>query len=104
VDPCPLRRRRRLPAAQLGIGAHMGNATKFVYFFGGGRADGNASMRNLLGGKGAGLAEMTNLGVPVPPGFTLTTEVCTYFYQNQRRYPEVLAAQVEEALGRVEAE
>jgi pyruvate,orthophosphate dikinase len=55
---------------------------KWVYAFGGGKAEGRAGMRNLLGGKGAGLAEMAHLGVPVPPGFTITTEVCTYFYQN----------------------
>ena len=59
-------------------------AQQFVYFFGGGKADGSAQMRDLLGGKGAGLAEMTNLGIPVPPGFTLTTEVCTYFYAHDR--------------------
>src|SRR5262245_7218521 len=75
---------------------------KFVYFFGGGKADGNAGMKNLLGGKGAGLAEMTSLGIPVPPGFTITTEVCTYFYANSRKYPESLRADVEQALSRVE--
>src|SRR5215813_5885265 len=77
-------------------------AQKFVYFFGGGKADGNAEMKNLLGGKGAGLAEMTNLGIPVPPGFTITTEVCTYYYANGRKYPTELRADVEAALGRVE--
>jgi pyruvate,orthophosphate dikinase len=56
--------------------------TKWVYCFGGGKAEGRADMRNLLGGKGAGLAEMSNLGLPVPPGFTITTEVCTHFYAN----------------------
>src|SRR3954468_16715294 len=55
---------------------------KWVYAFGGGKAEGRAEMRNLLGGKGAGLAEMANLGLPVPPGFTITTEVCTYYYAN----------------------
>ena len=77
-------------------------AHRYVYFFGEGRADGNAGMKNLLGGKGANLAEMTSLGVPVPPGFTLTTEVCTYFYDHGRRYPKELKAQVEKALMRVE--
>src|SRR5262245_42261182 len=76
--------------------------TKYVYFFGDGRADGDRTMRNLLGGKGAGLAEMTNLGIPVPPGFTITTEVCTFFYENDRRYPESLRAEVDAALKRVE--
>ncbi|HEC31558.1 MAG TPA: hypothetical protein ENI41_03595, partial [Deltaproteobacteria bacterium] len=59
---------------------------KYVYFFGAGKADGNKEMKNLLGGKGAGLAEMTNLGIPVPPGFTITTEVCIY-YQQHNDYP-----------------
>jgi pyruvate,orthophosphate dikinase len=68
--------------------------TQFVYRFGDGRADGSATMRNLLGGKGAGLAEMTNLGIPVPPGFTLTTEVCTEFYKRNRDYPDGLKDQV----------
>src|SRR5262249_5734677 len=77
-------------------------AEKFVYFFGGGKADGNAGMKNLLGGKGAGLAEMTNLDIPVPPGFTITTDVCTYFYANGRVYPSSLRADVEAALGRIE--
>src|SRR5215472_3164181 len=76
--------------------------TKWVYSFGAGHNEGGAGMRNLLGGKGANLAEMAAIGLPVPPGFTLTTEVCTAFYQNQRRYPNDLTAQVHEALARVE--
>ena len=74
---------------------------KWVYSFGGGRAEGKASMRDLLGGKGAGLAEMANLGLPVPPGFTITTDVCTYYYGNGERYPPKLEAQVEKALDAV---
>jgi pyruvate,orthophosphate dikinase len=74
---------------------------KWVYAFGGGRAEGKSNMRNLLGGKGAGLAEMANLGLPVPPGFTITTEVCTYFYDNEKQYPKDLKAQVEKALAAV---
>ena len=74
---------------------------KWVYGFGDGRAEGKASMRNLLGGKGAGLAEMANLGLPVPPGFTITTEVCTYYYANKQQYPKELRAQVEKALAQV---
>ncbi len=74
----------------------------FVYYFGDGRADGNGSMKPLLGGKGANLAEMTRIGLPVPPGFTITTEVCTYFYDHKRTYPPELDAQVEIALGRIE--
>jgi pyruvate,orthophosphate dikinase len=71
---------------------------KWVYAFGGGKAEGKPQMRNLLGGKGAGLAEMANLGLPVPPGFTITTEVCTYYYANKQQYPAALKAQVEKAL------
>jgi pyruvate,orthophosphate dikinase len=75
---------------------------KYVYFFGGGKADGRADMRDLLGGKGANLAEMTNIGLPVPAGFTLTTEVCTYYYDNNRTYPPELKAEVEIALCKTE--
>ncbi|MFZ5608707.1 MAG: pyruvate, phosphate dikinase [Pseudomonadota bacterium] len=76
---------------------------KWVYSFGGGTAQGRADMRNLLGGKGANLAEMATLGLPVPPGFTITTEVCTYFYAHDRRYPPELAAAVEAAVRHIEA-
>jgi pyruvate,orthophosphate dikinase len=75
----------------------------FVYAFGGGAADGDASMKELLGGKGANLAEMSALGLPVPPGFTISTEACAHFYAHARRYPENLRAEVGEALSRVEA-
>ena len=75
---------------------------KYVYSFGHGRADGNGTMRSLLGGKGAGLAEMTRIGLPVPPGFTITTEVCTYYYEHKRTYPPQLARQVDEALAKIE--
>jgi pyruvate,orthophosphate dikinase len=77
-------------------------APKYVYFFGNGKAEGDASMRALLGGKGANLAEMTNIGLPVPAGFTITTEVCTYYYAHNRSYPPELAAQVDEAMAKVE--
>ncbi|MFQ5824259.1 MAG: pyruvate, phosphate dikinase, partial [bacterium] len=76
---------------------------KYVYFLGDGKADGSANMKNLLGGKGANLAEMSNLGLPVPPGFTITTEVCTYYYQNQKKYPEELKNQVEAGIRKVES-
>jgi pyruvate,orthophosphate dikinase len=76
--------------------------TQWVYTFGDGKAEGRADMKNLLGGKGANLAEMSNLGLPVPPGFTITTEVCTYFYANGRRYPAELADQVAKAVAQVE--
>ncbi|MBZ4660283.1 MAG: pyruvate phosphate dikinase, partial [Desulfacinum sp.] len=75
---------------------------KFVYFFGEGQADGSAQMKDLLGGKGANLAEMTRLGIPVPPGFTISTEVCTYYYRNKGKYPEGLEEEVREALARLE--
>ena len=68
--------------------------TRWVYGFGGGDNDGRADMKNLLGGKGANLAEMASIGLPVPPGFTITTEVCTAFYDNNERYPDDLAGQV----------
>ncbi|MFZ0054998.1 MAG: pyruvate, phosphate dikinase [Pseudolabrys sp.] len=74
---------------------------KWVYGFGNGRAEGTAAMRDLLGGKGAGLAEMANLKLPVPPGFTITTDVCTYYYGNDKKYPKDLRGQVEKALARV---
>src|SRR5438270_10299829 len=76
--------------------------TKWVYSFGAGQTDGRADMRNLLGGKGANLAEMANIGLPVPPGFTITTEVCTAFYKNDKRYPADLEDQVRRALRLIE--
>jgi len=78
-------------------------AAKYVYFFGNGQAEGRADMKNLLGGKGANLAEMTSIGLPVPPGFTISTEVCTYYYANGETYPASLAAEVESHLKQVES-
>ena len=78
------------------------NSTKNVYFFGGGSAEGKAEMKELLGGKGANLAEMTNLGIPVPPGFTISTEVCAAFYENERNYPTGLREEVAEHLAQLE--
>ncbi|MFZ0910558.1 MAG: pyruvate, phosphate dikinase [Candidatus Acidiferrales bacterium] len=75
---------------------------KFVYFFGAGKAEGDGEMRDLLGGKGAGLAEMTKIGLPVPAGFTITTEACDYFYKHDRRYPASLRAEVATHLKRLE--
>src|SRR5438067_11972579 len=77
--------------------------SKYVYFFGGGKAEGRADMKELLGGKGANLAEMTNIGLPVPAGFTLTTEICTYYYAHDRQYPPELRAEVEDAMRKTEA-
>src|SRR6201988_2167059 len=75
--------------------------TKWVYTFGAGAAEGRAEMRNLLGGKGAGLAEMCSLGLPVPPGFTITTEVCAWYYEHGQSYPDELEPQVAAALAEV---
>jgi pyruvate, orthophosphate dikinase len=77
---------------------------KYVYYFGGKEADGRADMKNLLGGKGANLAEMVNIGLPVPAGFTITTEVCTAYYRNNKNYPKELQKQVEKALRKTEKE
>lgn len=82
----------------------MAKTQKYVYFFGGKKAEGKAEMKALLGGKGANLAEMVNIGLPVPAGFTITTEVCTYFYANKRTYPKELKQQVLDALKKVEKE
>jgi len=76
---------------------------KYVYLFGNGEADGTAEMKNLLGGKGANLAEMNHLGIPVPPGFTITTDVCTHYYKNDLNFPDELDSQIRESLSKVEA-
>src|SRR3954471_23646049 len=75
--------------------ATASKSTKFVYTFGNKKADGNGTMKALLGGKGANLAEMTRIGLPVPPGFTISTEVCTHYYANKRTYPKELQSQME---------
>ena len=77
-------------------------ASRYVYYFGDGRADGTGTMKPLLGGKGANLHEMTRIGLPVPPGFTITTEVCSYFYDHNRTYPPQLEAQLAAAMAKVE--
>ncbi len=79
-------------------------STKWVYSFGAEVTDGDTGMRDLLGGKGANLAEMSGIGLPVPPGFTITTEVCTHYYDNGRSYPDALASQVKDAIARIEAQ
>jgi len=78
--------------------------TKWVYSFGATHCDGDASQRNLLGGKGANLAEMSSIGLPVPPGFTITTELCTYYYDHDHSYPEILKEQIQQALAKIETE
>jgi pyruvate,orthophosphate dikinase len=80
----------------------MGKTKKYVYLFGNKKADGNGAMKALLGGKGANLAEMTRIGLPVPPGFTITTEVCTYYYDNKRTYPKDLQPQIEVSIANME--
>lgn len=75
---------------------------KYVYFFGDGKAEGTAQMKSLLGGKGANLAEMTNLGIPVPPGFTISTEACIHYYRNKKQYPEGLMGEIEANLSKLE--
>jgi len=82
--------------------AKASKSTKYVYTWGNKKADGDGSMKPLLGGKGANLAEMTRIGLPVPPGFTISTEVCTYFYANKRTYPAVLQAQMEAGVANME--
>src|SRR5438874_12170636 len=75
---------------------------RYVYYFGDGKAEGAGTMKALLGGKGANLHEMTRIGLPVPPGFTITTEVCSYFYDHNRAYPKQLEAQLAAAMAKVE--
>jgi pyruvate,orthophosphate dikinase len=82
--------------------AKTSKSAKYVYLFGNKKADGNGSMKPLLGGKGANLAEMSRIGLPVPPGFTITTEVCTYYYDNKKTYPKVLDAQAREGVAFIE--
>ncbi|HCV43275.1 MAG TPA: pyruvate, phosphate dikinase, partial [Bacteroidetes bacterium] len=75
---------------------------KYVYSFGKGKAEGSADMKGLLGGKGANLAEMTNIGLPVPAGFTISTELCTSYYANKKKYPKSLTGEVGAALKKIE--
>ncbi|HTV01113.1 MAG TPA: PEP/pyruvate-binding domain-containing protein, partial [Luteitalea sp.] len=82
--------------------AAAGRSDKYVYSWGAGKADGNGSMKALLGGKGANLAEMSRIGLPVPAGFTITTEVCTYFYDNKRTYPAALDGQLQQGIAKIE--
>src|ERR1700759_3739858 len=80
----------------------MAKKAKYVYSFGGGKADGNGKLKDLLGGKGAGLAEMSSSGVPVPPGFTITTDVCRYYYANGKKLPKDFDGQMKEAMAKLE--
>src|SRR5580704_11974259 len=85
-------------------GKSPAKSAKYVYYFGKTKTDGDGSKKALLGGKGANLAEMCRIGLPVPPGFTITTEVCTYYYDNRRTYPAVLAAQMKVGIAAIEKE
>src|SRR5215510_10744205 len=80
----------------------MAKTAKYVYLFGNKKADGNGTMKPLLGGKGANLAEMSRIGLPVPPGFTITTEVCTYYYENKKTYPKTLEPAVKAGVAFIE--
>src|ERR1700724_216743 len=82
--------------------ARRSKTPKYVYYFGDGHADGSGKMKPLLGGKGANLAEMTRIGLPVPPGFTITTEVCTYYYAHNRAYPASLQAEIDKGVANME--
>src|SRR3954465_7303520 len=89
-------------SAKTAILKKAGKVAKRTFFFGGGKAEGTKEMKNLLGGKGANLAEMANIGLPVPPGFTITTEVCTEFYANGKKLPKTLDADVRASIARME--
>src|SRR6266849_9628819 len=84
------------------IQKERGPVKKWVYFFGGGKAEGDGDWKDLLGGKGAGLAEMTKIGLPVPAGFTISTEACDYFYKNNKKFPVELKTQVAADVARLE--
>ena len=90
-----------LPETSIGT-TEKNSATKYVFSFGGGKADGNGKMKDDLGGKGAGLAEMTKIGLPVPAGFTISTETCEHFYKHGKRYPNELKKQVAENVAKLE--
>src|SRR5438093_10925869 len=96
------RQRRRSSSAHAAIREKRKQTRRYVYYFGDGHADGSGTMKPLLGGKGANLHEMTRIGLPVPPGFTITTEVCSYVYDHNRAYPPQLEAEVAAALAKVE--
>ncbi len=100
--PAAKAKKAAAPAKKSAPAAKSGKGPKYVYTWGAGKADGDGSMKALLGGKGANLAEMTRIGLPVPPGFTITTEVCTYYYANKKTYPAVLQAQMEAAVSNME--
>src|SRR5213083_2156026 len=79
-----------------------GRAKQYVYFFGNGKADGNRNMKDLLGGKGSGLAEMTNAALPVPPGFTISTEVCNIYYEQNKKIPSAIDSEIADNVKKLE--
>src|SRR3954451_2933628 len=89
-------------AAPKATGKSAAKSAKYVYYWADGKADGDGKMKPLLGGKGANLHEMTRIGLPVPAGFTITTEVCTYFYANKRTYPAALQGQMDAGIANME--
>src|SRR5204862_1710552 len=102
----PIRRPERVMAKQTGKPRKSPipnpKSRKYVYFFRNGKADGNRNMKDLLGGKGSGLAEMTNAGLPVPPGFTISTAVCTIYYDEKAKIPQAIDREIEENLRKLE--
>src|SRR5262245_64434402 len=95
--------KKRAGKSKQGVKASQaGGAKKHVYFFGNGKADGNRHMKDLLGGKGSGLAEMTNAGLPVPPGFTISTEVCTIYYREKAKIPPAIDKEIERNIAKLE--
>src|SRR3954465_5908089 len=89
-------------SGRAGRSGRVGGAKKQGYFFGGGKADGHSNMKDLLGGKGAGLAEMTNAGLPVPPGFTISTEVCNIYYQEKQKIPSAIDREIDLQIKKLE--
>src|SRR6195256_5495761 len=95
--------KKKLAARKLSAkGTPPSKAKKYVYFFGSGKADGNRAMKDVLGGRGAGLAEMTNAGLPVPPGFTISTEVCNIYYRKKGKIPPHIEREIEEHVKKLE--
>src|SRR5688572_18666574 len=93
---------RKMAAKAVKAAPRTSKAKKHVYFFGGGKADGDRTMKDTLGGKGSGLAEMTNAGLPVPPGFTISTDVCTIYYKEKAKIPAAIETEMQENLRKLE--
>src|SRR3954463_5092192 len=93
-----LARKVKSSSESSGSASSNGHPPKMIYYFGRAKTEGSGKQKMLLGGKGANLAEMTSIGLPVPPGFTITTDVCTAYYENNHQYPTDLKAQVDQAL------